>query len=478
MPTGRVRPPRLGRRSRSCWPASCCGPLDSDTVILPREVAWRLRGRRFTAEPVSDRTAAGRPDAGADSALIDRAAAGAAFGLLHDLELVVQHGRGRTAPAAAHRRAGHSRLTLALARRLGADPAHATFLLECASAAGLLAAGRGPGLLPTTEYDRWSPSTHRPRWLLVAEAWLRADRLFSRASERPVRTRSDPRPTSGGVADLRGTVLRSPPRPEPAPSRTSTSWPPPSAWHRPRLRQRAARRRRAGRAGPGGRRPGSGWSRWDAVSSFAGVLLARPDQPLPAELADAVPRAGGDDHHPGRPDRGRRRAAGVRGRPGAAAAGRPGVPRRRRGVPVQRRLAAPRVRCGLVGGRGARLAGPALRHRACRSRWRTWSTTSPGSTAASGSGRPRPTCGSRTRPRPRRCSTHPDAAVLGLRASRPDGAGGGGRGGGVSRCSERPDTPRSSRTPPAGRLRPPAGPRARAPGPVRAGDRRQRRSHG
>ena len=47
----------------------------------------------------------------------------------------------------------------------------------------------------------------------------------------------------------------------------------------------------------------------------------------------------------------------------APAAGRPGVARRRRGVPVQPGLAAPRVRPRLVGGRGARLAGPALGHR-------------------------------------------------------------------------------------------------------------------
>ena len=44
-------------------------PLNSDTVILPREVAWLIRGKRFSREPARPRTAGGRrarPETGAD----------------------------------------------------------------------------------------------------------------------------------------------------------------------------------------------------------------------------------------------------------------------------------------------------------------------------------------------------------------------------------------------------------------------------
>ena len=64
-------------------------PLDSDTVLIPREVSWRLRGQRLTREPVPSEPPAVTGGQREPQA-IDQAAAGAAFGLLHDLELVVQ----------------------------------------------------------------------------------------------------------------------------------------------------------------------------------------------------------------------------------------------------------------------------------------------------------------------------------------------------------------------------------------------------
>src|SRR5699024_4377744 len=54
-------------------------PSGPDTVLLPREVAWHLRGERFTPEPVpSDPPVltGGRRTA----ALVDRAGIGAAYG--------------------------------------------------------------------------------------------------------------------------------------------------------------------------------------------------------------------------------------------------------------------------------------------------------------------------------------------------------------------------------------------------------------
>ncbi|HET6759391.1 MAG TPA: hypothetical protein VFH20_08945, partial [Propionibacteriaceae bacterium] len=112
-------------------------PLDSETVIIPREVAWRLRGGRFTAEPV----AADAPLLGGqhrDGDLVDRAAAGAAFAVLHDIELLAH--RLEDEPHKLLRGGGLSnRDVAALARDLGADPAHAAFMIECAAVAQLVA---------------------------------------------------------------------------------------------------------------------------------------------------------------------------------------------------------------------------------------------------------------------------------------------------------------------------------------------------
>ncbi|MFP5281994.1 MAG: DEAD/DEAH box helicase, partial [Actinomycetes bacterium] len=97
-------------------------PVDATTVVLPREVALYLRGGRLTPEPVAPTPPpvphtpgeAGRID------LVDRAAAGAAHELLHDLELAVE-----ALDAAPHRllRDGGvaSRDTAGMARRLGLD---------------------------------------------------------------------------------------------------------------------------------------------------------------------------------------------------------------------------------------------------------------------------------------------------------------------------------------------------------------------
>ena len=156
-------------------------PLDPETVLLPREVAWLLRGGRFTREPVPPEPPAvtGRARG---AQLVDSAAAGAAFGLLHDVELVVH--AVDTVPHRLLRTGGvATRDVAALGRRLGTDPAHATFVLECAGAAGLVAPGSNLCLLPTTEFDRWVTLDGPTRWLQLAGAWLRAPRWFSASAE-------------------------------------------------------------------------------------------------------------------------------------------------------------------------------------------------------------------------------------------------------------------------------------------------------
>ena len=72
-------------------------PLDAETVILPREVAWHVARRPLRSRSGQPRAARitgrqGKPE------LIDRAAAGAAYGLVHDLELI-----GHTLDSRPHR---------------------------------------------------------------------------------------------------------------------------------------------------------------------------------------------------------------------------------------------------------------------------------------------------------------------------------------------------------------------------------------
>ncbi len=162
-------------------------PIDADTVVLPREVAWWLRGRRFSVEPVTA-DPPGRPTTDPasvprrDAALVDRAAAGAAHGLLHDLELVVH--TVEESPYRLLRSGGlASRDLAALSRALNSDTAYATFVVECAAATDLIAPGGGGLLLATTAYDRWAAAEPAQRWWTVAHRWLETDRFFLRATE-------------------------------------------------------------------------------------------------------------------------------------------------------------------------------------------------------------------------------------------------------------------------------------------------------
>jgi Helicase conserved C-terminal domain len=259
-------------------------PLDSETVILPREVAWRLRGARFTAEPVVTEPPmlTGRPR---NPDLVDRAAAGAAFALLHDIELVAQH--LESVPHKLLRGGGlASRDVTALAQHLGADSAHAAFVVECAAAARLVSPSETMALLPTADYDQWLGWDAALRWRRVAEAWLVADRFFARSAEaggHPLGQEAYA-PSAPG---LRMTVLRLVVEAEPGTLLDLDQLADAAAWHRPRLSQ-----------GPLTAQQLVQWTwreaSWlglaalDAVSSFAKVLL-RPGEPMPTELSELFP---------------------------------------------------------------------------------------------------------------------------------------------------------------------------------------------
>ena len=259
-------------------------PADSETVIIPREVAWFLRDRRFTGQPVPT----GPPPVVAvphDAYRVDRAAAGAVVELLADLELVVQ-----TLEATPHRllRTGGlgAREVLALARRLGNGSEYATFLLECAAAAGLVAADGALAMLPTQEYDHWIRRSTPKRWRRVAEGWAYADRLFARSSLAGAHALG-PEADVAGVAGLRSTVLQllAEVGPGDAPDRDQIAAA--AAWHRPRLRQPPldAERlvswtwREAG---------GSGWSA-GTRSRPSPVCWSLGEEPLPQVLTELFP---------------------------------------------------------------------------------------------------------------------------------------------------------------------------------------------
>jgi hypothetical protein len=258
-------------------------PLDSGTVIIPREVAWRLRGERLTREPVptAPPELTGRTR---NPTLVDRAAAGAAFGLLRDVELVIE--AIDDAPPRPLRSGGLATRDLTgLARRLDTDAAHATFLVECAFAAGLL--GLAPaGLLPTSAYDVWLAEPAASRWRQVADAWWAAPRLFARSAATGAHTLG-PEANLLAAPDLRAAVLASATSAGPGTVLDLPDLALSLAWQLPRLV--------SGPVDPASV-TASTWleATWlglvalDAVSTFA-ELPGRSDRPWPPDLLELFP---------------------------------------------------------------------------------------------------------------------------------------------------------------------------------------------
>jgi len=259
-------------------------PLDADTVILPREVAWLLRGGRFTRDPVSPEPPAVTGPT-RTARLVDSAASGAAFGLLHDVELVVH--ALETVPHRLLRTGGvAARDVTALGRRLGTDPAHATFVLECAAAAGLVAPGGNLCLLPTADFDRWVTADGAARWSTLARAWLTAGRWFS-ASAEPGTHALGPEAEASSAAVVRpvlvGLTAALPVGTQPDLEQLTAAL----VWHRPRLGRGPVE---AGTLVDWTWREATwlGLAALGAVSAFAGAVSER-DAELPAELAALFP---------------------------------------------------------------------------------------------------------------------------------------------------------------------------------------------
>jgi hypothetical protein len=258
--------------------------LDSETVIVPREVAWRLREARFSAEPVLTDPPAiiGQRR---EPRLVDRAAVGAAFALLHDIELIAQRLESTT-PKLLRGGGLASRDVTDLARHLDADPTHATFVIECAAAARLVAPARTGVLLPTPDYDDWLGSDAATRWRLIAEAWLTADRFFSRSGEAGSHALGQEAYTPA-AAGLRLVVLRLVADSTPGTVLDLDQLADAAAWHRPRLRHGPLTARQLVEL-TWHEASWLGLVALGAVSSLARVPL-RPDEPMSKDLTELFP---------------------------------------------------------------------------------------------------------------------------------------------------------------------------------------------
>ena len=259
-------------------------PLDSETVILPREVAWYVRGGRFSAEPVP----ADPPPINGGSRhldVVDQAAAGAAFGLLYDIEAAVHAIQVRS-----HRvlRTGglSSRDMAALARTLGTDVATATFVLECAAAAGLVGIGAGSRLLPTAACDRWLPREPLQRWRMTIAGWLAVERLPWRSTEDGAHALGH-EAAAPGASSVRSLIMELVRDAGPGTTVDIESLATAASWHRPSLRHTF---------GEAGHLVGQIWVEadrlglvaLDTVSSYA--IMIDAEQPVPQRLVDLFPQ--------------------------------------------------------------------------------------------------------------------------------------------------------------------------------------------
>ena len=153
-------------------------PRSGGVVLVPGEVGLALRGGHTTREPVG----APPPVASTarDAALVDRAAAGAAFEAVRRVELLLD--QWGTAPPTALRNGGLGVRDLKVAAStLHVDEPTAALLVEVAAAAGLVAVGgdaqRDPAWLPTDAFDLWVARDVAERWWALATAWLETTRV-------------------------------------------------------------------------------------------------------------------------------------------------------------------------------------------------------------------------------------------------------------------------------------------------------------
>jgi len=183
-------------------------PVDSGTVVLPRETGLHLRGGRLHPQGLDRPTPA---EGEHDLDLVDRLCAGSAAELVRSVELVAE-AWGEDPPTVL--RAGglgvrELRRTAAL---LDGDVAAAVRVVEAAYAAGLVATDSTEAQwLPTSAFDSWLRSEPAARWVALANAWLATSRVPSLAIPRDGREKPPaplgPDVDRPGAPELRGLTL-------------------------------------------------------------------------------------------------------------------------------------------------------------------------------------------------------------------------------------------------------------------------------
>ncbi|WP_129841846.1 helicase-associated domain-containing protein [Streptomyces sp. RFCAC02] len=152
-------------------------PTAPGTVVLPREVALRLRGGRahrdLSPEPPELIPLAGPGEAGADAA-----AAGAAYTAVTVVEELLADWE-REAPAVLRAGGLGVRDLKRAAVALDLPEPEAAFWIELAHAAGLLASDgeADERYAPTPAYDAWLAGPPEARWTRLVTAWLAATRV-------------------------------------------------------------------------------------------------------------------------------------------------------------------------------------------------------------------------------------------------------------------------------------------------------------
>jgi hypothetical protein len=150
--------------------------VDPETVELPRQVGLALRGDRplgtvaVTAPEIAPR------DRGA--AVVDGTAAGAALGVLRQMELLLA-AWSRTPPPVLRSGGLGVRELRRAAKECDVDETTAALLAELAVAADLVAPTDAvqPEFVPTTTTDVWLAGGPEVRWSLLARTWLGLPRL-------------------------------------------------------------------------------------------------------------------------------------------------------------------------------------------------------------------------------------------------------------------------------------------------------------
>ena len=166
-------------------------PTDESTVILPREVALRLRGGVLHPHiPLAQPVPAGIER---DPATVDRIAGSGAFEAVRRIETLVETWEHQPPPVLRGGGLGVRDLRR-LPRLLDVDEPGAALLAEVAYAAGLIAASddADPAWLPTAAYDGWVRGEPAQRWTRLATAWLATSRPAGLVGTRDDRDRLVP----------------------------------------------------------------------------------------------------------------------------------------------------------------------------------------------------------------------------------------------------------------------------------------------